>query len=106
MCLSKKSWRFTGRLAIGAGFLWLAACATPPPVQEMSNARQALQAAEIADAVHLAPRDFQRARQLLHRASDFLARGEYEQARSFAVEARMVAWRAHEMAVSHARGGR
>ncbi|HEB57840.1 MAG TPA: DUF4398 domain-containing protein [Gammaproteobacteria bacterium] len=101
MYLTLKYVRLSNWSVVAAGLLFLVACATPLPVQEMSNARQALQAAEAADAAHFAPQDLRRARRLLDRASTFLEAGEYGQARALAVEARMAAWRAHELAVNH-----
>jgi uncharacterized transporter YbjL len=68
------------------------------PVQEMSNARQAVRAAEKAGAVTLAPALMAEARQALRDAESHLRQGEYrtardeaELARSKAVEARRVA---------------
>lgn len=68
------------------------------PVQEMSNARQAVKAAERAGAATAAPELMGEARQLLKNAESHLRRGEYrdardqaELARSKAVEARGVA---------------
>ena len=68
------------------------------PVQEMSNARQAVRAAEKAGAVALAPELLAEARQALRNAESHLRQGEYrtardeaELARAKAVEARRVA---------------
>jgi hypothetical protein len=68
------------------------------PVQEMSNARQAVKAAERAGAGTVAPELMGEARQLLKSAEGHLRRGEYrvardeaELARTRAVEARRVA---------------
>ena len=68
------------------------------PVQEMSNARQAVRAAEKAGAVTLAPELLAEARQALRDAQSHLRQGEYrtardeaELARAKAVEARRVA---------------
>lgn len=68
------------------------------PVQEMSNARQAVRAAEKAGAVTLAPDLLAQARQALRNAESHLRQGEYrtardeaELARARAVEARRVA---------------
>jgi hypothetical protein len=75
----------------------LAACAGAP-VQEMSNARQAVRAANNAGADAHAPELMTEARRLLKTAETNLRRGEYrtardeaELARSTAVEARRVA---------------
>jgi hypothetical protein len=68
------------------------------PVQEMSNARQAVRAAEKAGAATLAPELLTEARLALRSAESHLRQGEYrtardsaELARAKAVEARRVA---------------
>jgi Domain of unknown function (DUF4398) len=68
------------------------------PVQEMSNARQAVKAAERAGAATSAPQQMGEARQLLKSAEGHLRHGEYreardeaELARARAVEARRIA---------------
>jgi hypothetical protein len=75
----------------------LAGCAGAP-VQEMSNARQAVKAAERAGAATVAPEVMGEARLRLKSAESHLRRGEYrdareeaELARAKAVEARRVA---------------
>lgn len=75
----------------------LAGCAGAP-VQEMSNARQAVRAAEQAGAVQVAPALLDEARQSLRAAESHLRQGDYrtardeaEQARTKAVEARRLA---------------
>lgn len=75
----------------------IAGCAGAP-VQEMSNARQAVRAAERAGAVTHAPDTLNEARRLLKNAEYNLRHGDYrtarddaEQARDKAVEARRVA---------------
>ncbi|HET7203160.1 MAG TPA: DUF4398 domain-containing protein [Steroidobacteraceae bacterium] len=84
--------------------LWLLVCIAAvagcagAPVQEMSNARQAVRAAEKAGAATLAPELLTEARQALRSAESHLRQGEYrtardaaELARAKAVEARRVA---------------
>ena len=84
--------------------LWLLVCIAAvvgcagAPVQEMSNARQAVRAAEKAGASTLAPELLTEARQALRSAESHLRQGEYrtardaaELARAKAVEARRVA---------------
>jgi hypothetical protein len=68
------------------------------PVQEMSNARQAVKAAERAGAATAAPDLMGEARKLLKSAESHLRRGEYRDARdqadlarNKAVEARRIA---------------
>jgi hypothetical protein len=83
--------------------LWLLLCLATvvgcvgAPVQEMSNARQAIRAAEKAGAVTLAPEPLTEARQALRDAVTSLRQGDYraareaaELARTKAVEARRV----------------
>ena len=92
---SRRPWfRTTGLLLLAA---LLGACAGAP-VQEMSNARQAVRAAEHAGAATAAPELMSDAKRLLKSAETHLHRGEYrtardeaEQARTRAVEARRVA---------------
>jgi hypothetical protein len=82
-------------LLLGAA---LAAGCAGAPVQEMSNARQAVRAAERAGAQQHAPQLMGEAKQALRAAETHLKKGEYgtareeaEQARAKAVEARQVA---------------
>jgi len=67
---------------------WVAACATAPPVQEMSDARQAIAAAEAADAARLAPVPLSDARRLLAEAEEQLRDEAYGLARNHAVRAK------------------
>jgi len=66
----------------------LAACATSPPVQEMSDARQAIAAAEAADAERLAPETLDAARRYLGEAERQLQQEAYGPARMNAVRAK------------------
>ncbi len=74
----------------------LAACAVNPPVQEMSNARQAIEAAMASGAEIHAPALLEEARALLQEASDALGVGDYPAARQFALEAKEAAIRARQ----------
>jgi hypothetical protein len=65
----------------------LAACAGAP-VQEMSNARQAIKAARDAGADQKAPEMLSEAQALLDRAQDSLQRRAYRDARRNAIAAR------------------
>jgi hypothetical protein len=65
----------------------LIACAGAP-VQEMSNARQAIQAARDAGADKTAPQTLNEAQALLDRAQDNLQRRAYRDARRDAIAAR------------------
>ena len=66
----------------------LAACVTSPPVQEMSDARQAIRAAEEADAQHLATDTLTAARRFLAEAEEQLQQQAYGPARLNAVRAK------------------
>ncbi|MFO8156060.1 MAG: DUF4398 domain-containing protein [Pseudomonadota bacterium] len=80
------------RLVFTVAVVWLLmACATSPPVQEMSDARQALQAAIDAGAQERDPVAVERAERLLERAGERLDEGQYRQARQMAGEARRTA---------------
>lgn len=61
------------------------------PVQEMSNARQAINAARDAGAEHVAPQEFSEARSLLEQAETSLQKGAYGAARRSAVAAKIKA---------------
>jgi PBP1b-binding outer membrane lipoprotein LpoB len=79
--------------------LLFAGCAVAPPVQEMSDARQALKAAREAHADRLAPDLFQRAEHQLDTATHQLERGAYARARSSAINAKEEAIRARDLAI-------
>lgn len=76
--------------------LILVACATAP-VQEMSDARQAIRSAEAVGAVQFTT--LQEARRLLQAAQTQLETGAYENARRSAVDARNKAIKAREQAI-------
>lgn len=80
--------RLLGFCALCIAVASLAACVTSPPVQEMSDARQAIAAAEEADAERLAPTSLQRARSYLGEAELLLQQEAYGAARINAVRAR------------------
>lgn len=77
-------------------------CAATPPVQEMSDARQAVQAAREVDADRFAPQPLQRAEQHLEQATSRLDQGEYLAAREAAREAKRQAVYARDLAVQRA----
>ena len=79
-------------LLIGLVFL-VGACGTAPPVQEMSDARQAIAAAKEAGAEEAAAEDIRAAEAFLDSAQRKLAERAYAQARRDALEAKA---RAHE----------
>jgi len=66
----------------------IAACVTAPPVQEMSDARQAINAAEAANAGRLAPESLGDARRFLAEAERQLQEQAYGPARLNAVRAK------------------
>lgn len=68
--------------------VFMTGCATSPPVQEMSDARQAIAAAEDADALRLAPRPLSEARRYLDEAEAQIRAGSFGMARSNAVRAK------------------
>lgn len=78
--------------------LTLAACATAP-VQEMSDARQAIRSAEAAGAAQRSPDSLRAAHGLLQQAQGRLEAGAYDDARQYAVDARDEAIKAREMAL-------
>ena len=73
------------------------ACAGAP-VQEMSDARQAVRAAQAAGAEERAPTELAEARKLIADAQQQLQRHEYGQAQDTAIEARRLAIRALDIA--------
>ena len=77
--------RIPGILVVAT--LALVACAGAP-VQEMSNARQAIRAARDAGADKAAPQKLNEAEVLLNRAEDSLERRAYREARRNAIAAR------------------
>jgi len=85
--------------AITLAALLLYACAAAP-VQEMSDARQAIDAAEAAAAGSDPPAELIQGRELLLRAEDSLERGDYGQAREQALNARSAAVTAREKSLA------
>ncbi len=75
----------------------LSACETAPPVQEMSDARQAIAVAREAGASDLAAVELLEAERYLEQAQKNLNRREYNEAREAAVEARERARKALRM---------
>lgn len=87
------------RVLLLTTFLLLAACATAP-VQEMSDARQALRSAEEAGAVQYSPDHYNAAQRALENAQMWLDRGAYTNARLHALDARDRAIKAREAAAA------
>ncbi len=93
--------RFTAFLRLLAlALVFLSACSVAP-VQEMSDARQAIQAAKDAGAPQRSPSEFELAQQMLERAQKALELGEYQRARSDALSAKRQALTAREKAIEH-----
>lgn len=86
-------------IGIAVASVFLSACATSVPVQEMSNARQTLRAAHEVKARQYAPELFGKAESLLKAAESELSDGQYAQARAYAVAARQEAIRARQKAL-------
>lgn len=86
--------------------MWAAGCATLPtdseeaPVQEMSDARQAIEAARAAGSPQYSPKRFQEAQSLMEQAMLSLYRGEYGLARRAALTARARAIAARKAALA------
>ena len=76
------------RVVASIGFLLLAGCVSAPPVQEMSDARQAISAAEQADAERVAADTLADARRFLAEAERQLQEEAYGPARMNAVRAK------------------
>ncbi len=94
---------FLSRFLLSGSLLFvlvLGGCALLPPVQEMSNARQSLEAAKSAGAeVHDSKR-FSEAKTLLEQASEKIDSGEYTQARELAIKAQALAIKARQIAIT------
>lgn len=76
------------RVLLTLAVLMVAACVTAPPVQEMSDARQAIIAAEQADAARLAADTLSDARRFLADAERQIQEEAYGPARMNAVRAK------------------
>jgi hypothetical protein len=90
--------RYTGFLA-GCFACLLVGCASAP-IQQMSDARQALQAAEQAGAPELAPIEFKQANRHLTKAEHAMEVAEYRRARAEAEQAQGQATDARSLAVA------
>jgi len=71
--------------------LCLTACGSGPPVQEMSDARQAIAVARQAGAEERAAEQLRDAEELLSRAQQKLSDREYDEARDDALQAKLKA---------------
>lgn len=88
------------RSALAILLLWLGACAVMPPVQEMSDARQAIKAAHEAKAEQYAPQKLRSAEDSMELATRTLEQGEYEAARMAASVAKVLAIKARDEAIA------
>lgn len=88
------------RLIVPLLALLIAACAISPPVQEMSDARQAIRAAMEAQADKHAPDNLRDAERLMDEAARSLERGAYDDARRAALAARVQAAQARDAALT------
>jgi hypothetical protein len=79
------------RRAPVALLLLLAACGSGPPVQEMSDARQAIAVARQAGAEERAAEQLKDAEELLSRAQQKLSDRAYDEARDSALQAKLKA---------------
>jgi len=94
--------RLMAKLTLSAfSLLALTACVTAP-VQEMSDARQAIHSAEASGAVQRSPDALLAAQRLLREAQERLEAGAYGEARLYALDARDAAIRAREQATRNA----
>jgi hypothetical protein len=76
------------RVLVTIGALLVAGCVTTPPVQEMSDARQAISAAEQANAARVAADTLADARRFLAEAERQIQEEAYGPARMNAVRAK------------------
>jgi hypothetical protein len=86
--------------------LGLTACVSGPPVQEMSNARQAIKAAVDAGAADSAPQELTDARKLLDSAEQSLMGQAYREARVSAAAAHDKAKKALSIALERPQSAR
>lgn len=78
----------TGHALLAFFLLVLTGCQSGPPVQEMSDARQAIAVARDAGAADIAPDKLRAAEAYLNSAQQYLTNRSYSQARSDAVQAK------------------
>jgi len=80
--------------------LVVAGCAVAPPIQEMSDARQAIKAAREAHAERHAGQPLHNAEMYMNEATEELRHGDYAKARKSAVAAKEEAVRARDNSVA------
>ena len=84
-----------------SALLFINSCAINPPVQEMSDARQALSAAKDAQAEKYAKESYDKAKSLLEEARSYLEDGDFFSAQSLAIEAKLEATAARQSSQNH-----
>ncbi len=84
--------------------LVVAGCAVAPPIQEMSDARQAIKAAREAHAEQHAVQPLRNAEIFMNKATEELQHGDYVEARKSAVAAKEEAVRARDNSVAAEQG--
>ncbi len=102
--MHKKSCRAGSMVPVAMLLVVVGACAGIP-VQEISDARQAVRAAEEVGADQHAPIYYERAATLLGRAERAMAAGDYGKARGEATFAREEALKARERSLESQRQG-
>jgi len=80
--------------------LLFAACASQAPVQEMSNARQTLNLARLANAQKYAQKKYIKAQEILDMAVTELNSGDFTEARRLALQAAQAARQAQLIALN------
>jgi vacuolar-type H+-ATPase subunit H len=91
-----RKWKRVGLFLLLAAAL--AACAVKPPVQEMAEARSAIEAAkQMHPAKPEARRELESAEQALQQAADAIDHEQYQLARRKALEAKRKAQRAAQL---------
>ena len=96
--------RFDLRILFLLWPLLFTGCAVAPPVQEMSDARQAIRAAREAHADRLAPQALSNAERFLEQATSRLEDGAYLEARQAALSAKDEAVRARDISITSEQG--
>jgi len=98
------SYRSWGQGILLLGLLFSIVACVSIPAQQMSDARQAMQAADEAGAGEKAADEYKMAQQLLERADRHLEQGNYGKAKALAVEAKQAALNARLKALQGSLG--
>ncbi len=82
-------------LILATVLMFLASCGAKPPVQEMAEARTAVETAQAIDKSSVpADRELKSAEQALQEASEAIELQQYEKARALAIRAKLKAQKA------------